>query len=298
MNWTDEKKQKLIELRQGGKTYREISDIFGVSENALKKAYGKVKGKAPVAKEVSNKRITHRGVILVISDLHIPYHHPDTVKFLTWVKKKYKPTLCINLGDEVDNHAISFHNSDPDLPSAGDELKKAILELKPLYKLFPDMLIMESNHGSLAYRKQVASGLPRNVIKSYNEILEAPHGWQWLPDLIVETELGSVYFCHQKYAAAGRLAGNYGMSCVQGHYHERCQIKFTGTPDKLIFDIHVGCMVDNSSLAFRYNKLNVGRPLIACLIIDCGVPRILPMLLDGEGRWVGKDGNEKTGVKR
>lgn len=32
--------------------------------------------------------------------MHIPYHHPDTIKFLKAVKKKYKPTRVVNLGDE------------------------------------------------------------------------------------------------------------------------------------------------------------------------------------------------------
>ena len=60
--------------------------------------------------------------ILVISDLHIPYHHRDSFEFLKALKKKYKPDLVVNIGDEIDCHALSFHDSNPDLPSAGDEL--------------------------------------------------------------------------------------------------------------------------------------------------------------------------------
>jgi len=29
--------------------------------------------------------------ILVISDTHCPYHHPDLIPFLKAIKKKYKP---------------------------------------------------------------------------------------------------------------------------------------------------------------------------------------------------------------
>ena len=57
--------------------------------------------------------------ILVISDTHCPYHHPDLISFLKTIKKKYKPDRVIHIGDEVDSHAISFHDSDPDLYSAG-----------------------------------------------------------------------------------------------------------------------------------------------------------------------------------
>ena len=63
--------------------------------------------------------------ILCISDLHIPYHHPQAFDFLKALKKKIKPDLIVNGGDELDKHALSFHDSDPDLPSAGDELKQS-----------------------------------------------------------------------------------------------------------------------------------------------------------------------------
>ena len=61
--------------------------------------------------------------ILVISDLHIPYHHKDSFDFLKEIKKQYKPDFIVNIGDLLDFHAISMHSNNPDLPSAADELK-------------------------------------------------------------------------------------------------------------------------------------------------------------------------------
>ena len=61
--------------------------------------------------------------ILVISDMHIPYHHKDSIKFLKEIKKEFKPDTVINIGDSLDFHAISMHDSNPDLFSAGQELK-------------------------------------------------------------------------------------------------------------------------------------------------------------------------------
>ena len=74
--------------------------------------------------------------ILVISDMHIPFNHKDMYKFLEAVKKKYRPDRIVCIGDEVDKNAMSFHDSDPDLPSAGDELKKAIRKLKQFTSYF------------------------------------------------------------------------------------------------------------------------------------------------------------------
>ena len=60
--------------------------------------------------------------VLVISDLHIPYHHKDSFDFLREIKKQFKPDFVVNIGDLLDFHAISFHEHNPDLPSIGDEL--------------------------------------------------------------------------------------------------------------------------------------------------------------------------------
>jgi len=73
--------------------------------------------------------------ILVISDTHCPYHHPDLIAFLKAIKKKYKPDRVIHIGDEVDSHAISFHDSDPDLYSAGHEHKESLPTIKAMEKV-------------------------------------------------------------------------------------------------------------------------------------------------------------------
>ncbi len=226
--------------------------------------------------------------ILVLSDMHAPFYHPDTVRFLTAVKAKFKPTHVVCIGDEIDGHAMSYHESNPDLPSAGEELEQAIKKLRPIYKLFPKVRVVESNHGSLVLRKALTAGLPRSVIKSYNEILDAPKGWVWSFDVTLNTAAGPVYFCHGKSAAAGRLASQYGMSCVQGHYHEKAQIHYISTPERLMFDAHTGCLADDKSLALQNNKVNPKRPIISILVIDNGIPTIIPMILSKGGKWVGK----------
>lgn len=225
--------------------------------------------------------------ILVLSDMHHPYSHPDTLRFLKALKAKYKPTDVVCIGDEVDYHDTSFHDSDPDLDSAGTELEKAILGLKPIYKLFPKCTVIESNHGSMVLRKALTGKIPRKAIKSYNDILDAPKGWKWVFDVTLKTPLGPVYFCHGKSGSAGRLASQYGLSCVQGHFHEKAQITYISTPEKLMFDAHTGCLADDKSLALGYNKINPKRPIVSTLVIENGIPHLVPMVLNLKGNWVG-----------
>jgi len=226
--------------------------------------------------------------ILVISDMHHPYSHPDTVAFLTACKKKFNPDTVIYIGDEVDAHALSYHESNPDLPSAGDELEKAIAALKPIYKLFPRVTVVESNHGSMVLRKAMTGGIPRKALKSYNDTLDAPKGWKWVDDVTVGTELGPVYFCHGKTTVAGKLASLYGCSTVQGHFHEKSQVTYISTPERLMFDMHTGCLADDHSLALQYNKINPKRPIVSIAVIINGVPQIVPMHLKKNHRWTGK----------
>ena len=208
--------------------------------------------------------------------------------FLKLLKKKYKPDRVIQIGDEVDKHAMSFHDSDPDLPSAGDELKLSIPVIKQLEKMFPKMDLLDSNHGSLVFRRAYKHGIPKAYIKKYNDFLQVGKGWKWHDDLIIDTPLGKVYFCHGKTPDILKLAQSMGMSCVSGHYHSLMGVRYYGNSLGLYFGLQVGCMIDSKSLAFRYNKVQKARPIIGCSVIQNGLPIIEPFIKDKSGKWIGR----------
>ena len=110
--------------------------------------------------------------ILVISDTHAPYHHKDTIRFLKAIKDEYAPDRIIHIGDEIDNHAMSYHYHSPDLFSAGEELIRAREVIWQIEDMFPKVDVLESNHGSLWYRKAKTHGIPREALKTYEEILK------------------------------------------------------------------------------------------------------------------------------
>ena len=209
--------------------------------------------------------------ILFISDMHIPYHHKDTLQFLQMLKDRYDPTRVICLGDELDKHALSFHTSDPDLKSAGDELQAALPVVAQLHKMFPEMDLIDSNHGSMVFRKAKEHGIPRHYIKSYNDVLEVGSGWVWHNDLTLELPNGhKVYVHHGKSAEAIKTSQAMSMSHVCGHFHESFGIKYWANPNDLFFAINSGCLIDDSCLAYAYNNVNLKRPIIGTsLIIDC-----------------------------
>lgn len=228
--------------------------------------------------------------VLVISDLRAPYYHQDTVPFLRAIKELFKPDRVILTGDEIDGHCISFHDSDPDLPfSPSSELEKSIEHLKPIYELFPVADILESNHGSLVYRRGKHGGLPRSVFKDYREILEAPTRWKWHSELIFKLSDGRDCYVHHGKSSKGlQLSQSLGMNTVQGHFHQQSSISYFNSPQGIMWALIAGCMIDDKSLAFSYNKLQINRPMLSCAIILDGQPKILPLLLDIKGRWTRK----------
>lgn len=229
-----------------------------------------------------------RQIVLVISDLHAPVYHRDTVDFLDAVKKKFKPNLVKLTGDEINWESISYHEKNPDLPGALDELKAARKSLKPIYEMFPVADVMESNHGALPFRKAVTAGLPSEILKGYREILHAPKGWVWHLDHTFNTPRGKVYMTHGKSGAVNKLSKSMAMSCIQGHYHAKAYISYWASPVGLFFDMNVGCLADDRHLAMKYGWNNVDKSIINVGLLEDGVPRLIPMFLNSRGRWVGK----------
>lgn len=219
-------------------------------------------------------------VVLFISDMHIPYHHENLIPYLKGLKEKYNPTRVICVGDELDKHAMSFHDSDPDLDSAGAELEKALPVIKELEALFPKMDLIDSNHGSMVYRKAKHHGIPRRYIKPYNEVLGVGDGWKWHMDLTITLPDGQkVYIHHGKSTEAVKTSQLMGMSHVCGHYHESFGVKYWANPNGLYWAMNLGCLIDDSSLAFAYNNTNLKRPIIGTGLLVNGVPVLEAMPL-------------------
>lgn len=224
--------------------------------------------------------------VFVISDMHIPYHHQDMIAFFKAVKKKYNPDRIICIGDELDNHGMSYHESNVNLYSAGHELERARKVIKEVEDLFPDVDLVDSNHGSLYYRKAKSNGIPREALVSYNDLLGVGDGWRWQFDLTIEMSNGeSCYFHHGKISDVLTLSQRSGMCAVQGHYHSKFKIDHWSNTNGLYWGMAVGCMIDDNALAFSYNKNTTDRPIIGCGIIIDGQAKLLPMIKLKNGRW-------------
>lgn len=116
---------------------------------------------------------------LVISDLHIPYHHKDAFDFLWAVSHYYDCTTILNVGDVIDHHAGSYHESEPDALNSEDEYKLSQKYCRELQDMFPEMIITEGNHDKIPKRKLKTVGLPESIVHDYNKMYGLEDGWKW-----------------------------------------------------------------------------------------------------------------------
>ena len=283
-------------LAKQGLSQRKIAREMGIHRTTLQH-WLKEKNKGVVTKEAlqevhkqyqkSGSKEHENQRILLVSDMHLPYGHQDTLPFLAYLKAKYKPTRVICLGDELDKHSLSFHSHDPDLASPSDELARALPMIKQLKKMFTKMDILESNHGSLAYRRAKANGIPRGYLKSYNDVLGVDSDWVWHYEMTITLPNGNkVYLHHGKAADIKKLSTSLGMCAVSGHYHQTFKIDYWANSLGLYWGMNVGCLIDDKSLAFAYNNCNLHRPLIGTGLIIDSQPVLVPLLMDENGAWV------------
>lgn len=195
--------------------------------------------------------------VLFISDTHIPYSVKGYISFLKELKENLKPDIVIHGGDELDYHAISFHKSHSELFSAGDELDRAVIELQEgLHKLFPKMLLLESNHGSLIFRRLKFEGIPIRHLKPLHELYGTPE-WSWHDKIQLDTHMGKVTVAHGFSGAAMAWAKLTGTSTVEFHYHSKFQISYFMSCVGLRYSMHCSCLADKDSLAMAYAKTNM-----------------------------------------
>lgn len=231
--------------------------------------------------------------ILSIPDLHAPYHHPHALDFIAEVQRQLQPTLTICTGDEVDNHALSFHDSDPNLNSAGPELAESRLVMRDLATIVPTLELVHSNHGSLHFRRAKKFNIPVEYLKSYIEVLfpdEKPN-WRWHPELKLTLPDGSKLLVRHGEGVGSSLidnAGHEGCNMLVGHWHSKFESEYTASSERLYWAVYSGCLIDEKALAFEYGRLTKKRPVLGCVAIVDSHPRLVPMLLNSDGAWTGE----------
>ena len=223
--------------------------------------------------------------VLVIPDLHAPCIAGsncdccgNALDFVRSVQDYWQTTKTVFLGDLVDHHRISKHESEPDSKGALDEYEESLEQLRPWYQHFRKATMLTGNHDALVHRQAASAGLPAKYIRTLKDFLELPKGWD-----VVERwghhELDNVLYFHGDCGPGGqgipayRHAMLHFKSVVQGHYHQSCGIQhFQNSSGGRLWGMQAGALACSRHLQMRYGRKFSRSPIMACAVVIDGEP--------------------------
>lgn len=204
----------------------------------------------------------------IIGDTHLPYEHSDYLAFCQDVFKAWGVDRVVHIGDLIDHHSLSFHDSEPTLREAYGEVLDARERLIPWYEAFPNLQICGGNHDLIPARQLTKLGMdPSTWLRPLPEVYGFPQGWELVDTLEIE---GVLY--HHGYTSNGvngfRNDGIKRMCrTVSGHAHGNAGVSATASHHRLVWGMAVGCGIDVKSMAFAYGKHFLQKPIISCGIV-------------------------------
>lgn len=212
---------------------------------------------------ILNHRKTTENRVLVIGDLHEPFCLDGYLEFCIDTYNKYQCNKVVFIGDVIDNHYSSYHETDADGMGGGQELELAISKLAEWYKAFPNAHVTIGNHDRLIMRKAQTSAVPKKWIKDYKEVLEVPK-WEFVNRVVID----NVQYIHGEAGTAKVKCKADMMSTVQGHLHTQAYTEWFVGANFKVFGTQVGCGIDHESYAMAYAKAGK-KPVIGCgVVID------------------------------
>ena len=210
----------------------------------------------------------------IIGDTHIPFCLDGYLEFCQETFEAWDVERVIHIGDLIDNHSLSFHDSEPALKGANGEYLDAMEELQPWYDAFPKLELVLGNHDLIPARQLKKIGMDCDIwLRPLKEIYNMPKGWKIVEDVTID----NVLYHHGDTACGVNGFRNDSIarmcSTVTGHAHGNAGVSYTASNHRLIFGLAVGCGVDNKSMAMVYGKKFKHKPIVSCgIVIDGKLP--------------------------
>jgi len=199
--------------------------------------------------------------VLVVGDLHSPFDLDSYFDHCVEVYERYNCNQVVFIGDVIDNHYSSYHETDADGLGGGQELELAIKRLERYYHRWPDAHVTVGNHDRIIMRKAQSGGVPKQWIKDYSEVLNTPK-WNFVTDV----EIDGVLYIHGEAGTAKTKARADMRSTVQGHLHTQAYTEYFVGANSRVFGTQVGCGIDAKSYAMAYMKVGK-KPAIGCAVV-------------------------------
>ncbi len=213
------------------------------------------------------------GNVLVIGDIHEPFCLDGYLEHCLEQKDKYNCSEVVFIGDVIDSHYSSFHNSDPDGFGAGEELDRAIEKIQAWHDVFPIAKVCIGNHDAIVRRKGFDAGISARWIRDYDEVLGVD-GW----DFKESHKIDGVLYVHGTGTSGRNASANKSLQfecpVVQGHIHTEASVIYNGQH----WGMQVGCGVDRKSYAMAYSKHFAKSYKLSCGVVlnEGSLPIVIP----------------------
>lgn len=269
----NERNRTHKELLEGASYTRRslLDNQFKSSQDVFKNAFINNDYSDAKAIEVFKKALKVKKNVLVIGDLHLPFTLEGYLEHCIKVYKKYNCDTVVFIGDILDLHFTSYHETSTEGYGATQEHDLSVEMLRKWYKAFPKAYVTIGNHDALIYRKAMSAGISKRWIQNYSQVLGTP-GWEWVTDVVID----DVLYTHGTTNAHTKAKQNL-MSTVQGHLHSQAGIQFYVGAKSRIFGFQVGCGVDMKSYAMEYGR-NFPKPVISCGVVIEGLHPYLEVM--------------------
>ncbi len=212
------------------------------------------------------------GKVLVISDLHIPYHSSAAIKGCLNFALEYKPTHILINGDLQDNHKVSHWERDPRGHDYATELNAGRLFLEVLRDKFPEAVIVFKlgNHDEwleryLSVKAPELLGVADfqldrllrcadvnvDVVRDKRPVMAGKlailHGHEFSKGIAAPVNPARGFYMKAKE------------SCLGGHFHQVSEhTEKTAVSDKLITTWSTGCLCDMRPRYAPFNNWSHG----------------------------------------
>ncbi len=199
--------------------------------------------------------------VLVIGDLHEPFCLEGYLEFCQEQYFKHNCNEVVFIGDIIDNHYSSYHETSADGMGGLDELELAISKIAKWRDAFPEATVLIGNHDRIIMRKAQTSAIPSKWIKSYKDVLEVPK-WNFVERYVKD----GVQYIHGEAGTARTKCRADMMNTVQGHLHTQAYTEHYVGQRYRVFGTQVGCGIDQKSYAMAYAKAGK-KPAIGCVVV-------------------------------
>jgi predicted phosphodiesterase len=209
--------------------------------------------------------------ILVLSDIHIPYH---SISALTaafdWGKNMNPDTILLN-GDTIDSHQLSRFVRDPKKRHFGEELNAFKDMIQVIRDTFPkaQIIFKEGNHEErynhfLYTKARELSGVEEFELQ--NIILSRARGVEYVAEKRV-MKAGDLNIIHGHEFIGGTFSPvniarglflKAKVSCIQGHNHQTSEHTETDMNGRITTTWSIGCLSELHPEYMRLNKWNHG----------------------------------------